>query len=114
MPRAVGVEGSFRFLKRLWAFAHEYRNTVRPKLPSPRQLSSGAGLDEGLESLEEALHELGRDLGLSQHLFESKLVSPFHDWPLSRLTTPWKSKMQEWLGQFNPRETVEIITRHLV
>ena len=41
----------------------------------------GEGLDEGLESLEEASHQLGRDLGLGQHLFESKLISPSHDRP---------------------------------
>ena len=40
---------------------------------------SGERLDEGFEPTEKALHQLGRDLGLGQHLFEPKLISPFHD-----------------------------------
>ena len=39
----------------------------------------GEGLDEGLEPFEKALNQLGRDLGLSEHLLELKLVTLFHD-----------------------------------
>jgi hypothetical protein len=59
-------------------------------------------LNECVEPVEEALHQFRRDLGLSQHLFESKLVSPFHDRPLTRETPSWKPMMQEGLGEFNP------------
>jgi hypothetical protein len=41
----------------------------------------GERLNEYVETIEEALHQLRRDLSLSQHLFESKLISPFHDRP---------------------------------
>ena len=58
----------------------------------------GEGLDEGLESLEEAVDQLGRDLGLGEHLFESKLVSPFHDRSPIRATPSWKPMIQERLG----------------
>jgi hypothetical protein len=44
----------------------------------------GEGLDEGFEPFEKPLDQLGRDLGLSEHLFELKLVTLFHDRPLSR------------------------------
>ena len=47
-------------------------------------------LDERLEPIEQALHQLGRDLGLGQHLFQSKLVSPFHDRLPSGTTPSWK------------------------
>ena len=40
-----GVEGSFRFLKKLWAFAHAYAQNVRPRLPAARTLAAGVKLD---------------------------------------------------------------------
>jgi hypothetical protein len=43
-------------------------------------------LDERLEPFEKAPHQLGRDLGLGRHLFQSKLIAPFHDHPLVRPT----------------------------
>jgi len=59
-------------------------------------------LDEGLEPIEEAVHEFGRDLGLGQHLFQPKLVTPFHDRPRIRETPSWKWMMQKQLGEVNP------------
>jgi len=35
-----GVEGSSRFLKRVWAFAHAYADSVRPQLPGQRMLGT--------------------------------------------------------------------------
>jgi hypothetical protein len=35
--------------------------------------------DECFEPIEEALDQCRWDLGLSEHLFQSKLIAPFHD-----------------------------------
>ena len=52
-----GVEGSFRFLRRVWAFAYEYNQSVRPALPGARELSSDLPTD-----LADARREIHRNL----------------------------------------------------
>jgi leucyl-tRNA synthetase len=50
-----GVEGSFRFLKRLWAFASLYAQNVRPNLPATRTLAR-AKLDPALAAARREVH----------------------------------------------------------
>ena len=50
-----GVEGSFRFLKRLWAFACRYDDAIRPRLPASRTLAS-ARLPAALAAARRELH----------------------------------------------------------
>ena len=51
-----GVEGSFRFLKKLWAFAYAYAQSVRPRLPAARTLAAGAKLDGALAAARREVH----------------------------------------------------------
>jgi leucyl-tRNA synthetase len=51
-----GVEGSFRFLKKLWAFACAYAETVRPGLPAARTLAAGAKLEQSLAAARREVH----------------------------------------------------------
>ncbi|MDB5813169.1 MAG: leuS [Rhodocyclales bacterium] len=64
-----GIEGSYRFLKRVWAFGHIVGTTVRPQLPATRTLAS-AKLPEALASLRRETHMLLKqanyDLGKQQ------------------------------------------------
>jgi leucyl-tRNA synthetase len=50
-----GVEGSYRYLKRLWAFACRYADSVRPKLPAGTTLA-GARLPAGLTDARREIH----------------------------------------------------------
>jgi leucyl-tRNA synthetase len=51
-----GVEGSFRFLKRLWAFASQYAENVRANLPAKRTLAAGAKLEPALAAVRREVH----------------------------------------------------------
>jgi leucyl-tRNA synthetase len=51
-----GVEGSFRFLRKLWAFACAYAETVRPGLPAARTLAAGAKLEQSLAAARREVH----------------------------------------------------------
>ena len=51
-----GVEGSFRFLKKIWSFACEYESAVRPKLSASVSLSAGAKLDAVLAKVRREIH----------------------------------------------------------
>jgi len=51
-----GVEGSFRFLKKIWSFACEYDSAVRPKLSASVSLSAGAKLDAVLAKVRREIH----------------------------------------------------------
>ena len=51
-----GVEGSFRFLKKIWSFACEYETVVRPKLMASASLSAGAKLDAVLAKVRREIH----------------------------------------------------------
>ena len=42
-------------------------------------------LDEGCETTDQAVHQLGRDLDLGHHLSKLKLISLFHDCPQARV-----------------------------
>jgi leucyl-tRNA synthetase len=50
-----GVEGSFRFLKRVWAFASVFAETVRPQLPRTRALAT-AKLEPTLAAARREVH----------------------------------------------------------
>ncbi len=52
----AGVEGSFRFLKKLWAFAHAYAQNVRPRLPAARALAAGVKLDAAVAAARREVH----------------------------------------------------------
>jgi leucyl-tRNA synthetase len=64
-----GIEGSYRFLKRVWAFGHVVGTTLRPLLPAMRTLAS-AKLPEALANLRREIHVLLKqanyDLGKQQ------------------------------------------------
>ena len=51
-----GVEGSFRFLKKLWAFACAYAEQVRPGLPAARALATGAKLEQSIAAVRREVH----------------------------------------------------------
>ncbi len=65
----TGVDGSARFLKSLWAFAVDYDQTVRAKLPAARALA-GAKLPAGLAATRREIHlnlrQANYDLGRFQ------------------------------------------------
>ena len=64
-----GVEGSFRFLKRVWNFAREYQESVKPALPSAR--AGIARLDPDLAAVRREIHlnlkQANFDLGRFQY-----------------------------------------------
>ncbi|MET7013528.1 leucine--tRNA ligase [Uliginosibacterium flavum] len=65
----AGIEGSYRFLKRIWAFGHVFATTIQPQLPGQRKLGN-AKLPENLASLRREIHLLLKqanyDLGKQQ------------------------------------------------
>jgi leucyl-tRNA synthetase len=65
----AGVDGSARFLKSLWTFGADYDETVRPKLPAARTLSS-AKLPDALAATRREIHlnlkQANYDLGRFQ------------------------------------------------
>lgn len=50
-----GVEGAYRFLRRVWNFGHDYTNTIRPRLPSRRKLAQ-SGADGALADSRREIH----------------------------------------------------------
>ncbi|MDB5800207.1 MAG: leuS [Rhodocyclales bacterium] len=64
-----GIEGSYRFLKRIWAFGHVVGTTIRPQLPAVRTLDKEK-LSEVLANLRRETHLLLKqanyDLGKQQ------------------------------------------------
>ncbi|WP_428715078.1 leucine--tRNA ligase [Uliginosibacterium sediminicola] len=65
----AGIEGSYRFLKRVWAFGHVFASQIKPQLPASRTLAS-AKLNDKLGSLRREIHLLLKqanyDLGKQQ------------------------------------------------
>lgn len=55
---------------------------------------------EGVEPLQETLHQLGRNLRLSQHLFQPKFIAAFHDRIPSRIAPSRKGMMQNIFETF--------------
>lgn len=65
----AGIEGSYRFLKRVWAFGHVFATQIKPHLPGHRTLAS-VKLPDGLASLRREIHlnlkQANYDLGKQQ------------------------------------------------
>jgi leucyl-tRNA synthetase len=65
----AGIEGSYRFLKRVWAFGNVFANDVRGKLPAQRELAT-AKLPDNLATLRREIHlnlkQANYDLGKQQ------------------------------------------------
>lgn len=65
----AGIEGSYRFLKRVWNFGHVFATSIRPLLPATRELAS-AKLPENLAQLRREIHlnlkQANYDLGKQQ------------------------------------------------
>ncbi|MEC5386201.1 leucine--tRNA ligase [Uliginosibacterium sp. H3] len=65
----AGIEGSYRFLKRVWAFGNVFANEVRSKLPAQRELAT-AKLPDNLATLRREIHlnlkQANYDLGKQQ------------------------------------------------
>jgi leucyl-tRNA synthetase len=51
----ASVEGSFNYLKKLWAFARDYQETVKSRLPAARTLDA-APLDPALAAVRREVH----------------------------------------------------------
>ena len=62
-----GVEGSFRFLKKVWSFACEYDSAVRPKLPASPLLGERAMLDGALGGVRREIHLNLRQANYDMH-----------------------------------------------
>ena len=50
-----GVEGAYRFLRRVWSFGHGFVSEFRPQLPADRQFGA-ARLPEGLAAVRREIH----------------------------------------------------------
>ena len=65
----AGVEGAYRFLKRVWSFGHVFHSEIRPQLGAERQLAA-VKLPDDLAALRRELHLLLKqanyDLGKQQ------------------------------------------------
>jgi leucyl-tRNA synthetase len=65
----AGVEGSYRFLKRVWTFGHVFASQIKPQIPAARKLGS-AKLPDELASLRREIHlnlkQANYDLGKQQ------------------------------------------------
>ncbi|HNE17571.1 MAG TPA: class I tRNA ligase family protein, partial [Rhodocyclaceae bacterium] len=65
----AGVEGAYRFLKRVWSFGHVFHSEIRPQLGAERQLAT-VKLPDDLAALRRELHLLLKqanyDLGKQQ------------------------------------------------
>ncbi|MCK6387376.1 MAG: leucine--tRNA ligase [Zoogloea sp.] len=65
----AGVEGAYRFLRRVWSFGHLLATEIRPQIGAARQLA-GAKLPEALASFRREIHLLLKqanyDLGKQQ------------------------------------------------
>jgi leucyl-tRNA synthetase len=66
----AGVEGSFRYLRRLWAFAREYESSIRPATNAARRLAGSTALPEALAAIRREIHlnlkQANFDLGRHQ------------------------------------------------
>ncbi|MBS1208750.1 MAG: leuS [Proteobacteria bacterium] len=65
----AGIEGSYRFLKRVWAFGHLFASQIQPQLPGQRKLNADK-LPDNLAALRREIHLLLKqanyDLGKQQ------------------------------------------------
>ena len=65
----AGVEGAYRFLRRVWGFGHQFPTEIRPQIGAERSLA-GAKLPEALASFRREIHLLLKqanyDLGKQQ------------------------------------------------
>ena len=65
----AGVEGAYRFLRRVWSFGHQFATEIRPQLGAERELTS-AKLPEALAGFRREIHLLLKqanyDLGKQQ------------------------------------------------
>ena len=65
----AGVEGAYRFLRRVWGFGHQFATEIRPQIGAERSLA-GAKLPEALASFRREIHLLLKqanyDLGKQQ------------------------------------------------
>jgi leucyl-tRNA synthetase len=67
-----GVEGAFRFLKRVWNFGHRFASEIRAQLPAARILPTGK-LPDALADVRRELHTLLKqaDYDLGKHQFNT-------------------------------------------
>jgi leucyl-tRNA synthetase len=68
-----GVEGSFRFLRRLWNFAREYQESVKPSLA--KQRAPMAGLDAALSAVRREIHLNLRQANFDMGRFQYNTVA---------------------------------------
>ncbi|MFO1321013.1 MAG: leucine--tRNA ligase [Burkholderiales bacterium] len=69
-----GVEGSFRFMKRLWTFACRYQDSVRPALPAARSLTT-ARLPAELAEVRRDVHLNIRQAGIDMQRHQFNTVA---------------------------------------
>jgi leucyl-tRNA synthetase len=67
-----GVEGAFRFLRRVWSLGHRFASEIRAALPAERRLAAG-GLPDALADVRRELHTLLKqaDYDLGKHQFNT-------------------------------------------
>jgi len=67
-----GVEGAFRFLRRVWNFGHRFTSEIRAQLPTERILPDGK-LPDALAEVRRELHTLLKqaDYDLGKHQFNT-------------------------------------------
>ncbi|MDO6385896.1 leucine--tRNA ligase [Uliginosibacterium sp. 31-12] len=65
----AGIEGSYRFLKRVWAFGHVFASQIKPQIPGQRKLAN-TKLPDDLAALRREIHlnlkQANYDLGKQQ------------------------------------------------
>ncbi|PLK49910.1 leucine--tRNA ligase [Uliginosibacterium sp. TH139] len=65
----AGIEGSYRFLKRVWAFGHVFASQIKPQIPGQRKLANSK-LPDDLAALRREIHlnlkQANYDLGKQQ------------------------------------------------
>ncbi len=61
-----GVEGSYRFMKRVWGFAHRYHESIRANLPAGGMPALAAGLADARREIHRNLEQANFDLQRQQ------------------------------------------------
>ncbi len=70
-----GVDGSYRFVKRLWSFGVQFRQEVRPLLPQRRALAAGGSLDADLAAVRRDIHANLKQANYDMQRFQFNTVA---------------------------------------
>ena len=70
-----GVDGSYRFVKRLWSFGVQFRQEFRPLLPQRRLLATGGSLDADLAAVRRDIHANLKQANYDMQRFQFNTVA---------------------------------------